>query len=66
MRKTSNSTGTMMAPPPIRAGRRGMPVTMPAMRIASASNAISPIGTPRSMAAPRGAALAGRRPLRLA
>src|SRR5262245_20494213 len=48
-RKTSYSTGTMTAPPPIPKSPASMPTRMPAPAIQSASKAISPIGYPSSM-----------------
>src|SRR5205823_2389234 len=45
-RNTSNSTGTMTAPPPIPKSPARMPVTMPAAKTAAASHTRSPAGTP--------------------
>src|SRR5262249_11048881 len=46
MRKTSNSTGTMTAPPPMPNRPASTPVTTPLANIPSTSSAISPGGTP--------------------
>ena len=48
-RNTSYSTGTMMAPPPMPNRPARMPTSTPAPAIQSASQTISPSGTPSSM-----------------
>ena len=58
-RNTSNSTGTMTAPPPIPNSPARMPVTIPAVITAAASQTRSPAGIAMSLGIP--AQLARRR-----
>src|SRR5712691_4846733 len=48
MRKTSNSTGTMTAPPPMPNSPARIPVTSPATMTAAASQASSATGMPQT------------------